>query len=113
MLNDTYEPRGGEEDVLDVLRAEGGRLRPKHIYEELDVNTGTAQHWIDRLYAAGWIDRPREGVYEIVFDPREFSDEELSVLFVEYAMDLDVEAARERVSESPPEEGDYFENGDE
>lgn len=89
MLNDRYEPRTeGEDDVLDVLRREGGRLRPKHIYAEVGTNTGTAQHWIDRLLAAGWINRPRDGVYELAHDPREMSDEELAEVYIAHAAEL-------------------------
>lgn len=89
MLNDQYEPRtDGEDEVLAVLRREGGRLRPKHIYSEVGTNTGTAQHWIDRLYAAGWIARPRDGVYELAYDPRQMTDEELAEAYLEHALEL-------------------------
>lgn len=87
MLNDGFEPRKGEEDVLGVLKADS-RLAPAHIYDELGVNPGSAQHWLDRLHAAGWVTRPKKGLYELSYDPREMSDEELAQLYLRHAIAL-------------------------
>lgn len=89
-LNDSYEPRGtAEDDILDLLEAEDARLGPRDIYDDLeDVNPGTGQHAIYRLHAAGWINRPRHGLYEFRIDPREASDEELAEMYARHAAEL-------------------------
>lgn len=88
MLNDQYEPRGEKEtEIVDVL-AETGRNRPANIYREIGVKRGTAQHWLDRLVAAGWVNIPAHGIYELAHDPREMKDEELADLFIARAIQL-------------------------
>lgn len=88
MLNDQYEPRiDGENDILELLEKEG-RLRPSDIYEELDINRGSAQHYNDRLLAAGFIGRPKTGLYEFRYDPRKMSDVELAALYIDHAKEL-------------------------
>lgn len=91
MLNDDYEPRDGEEEILEVLR-ETGRNRPKNIYDAVEADRGTAQHQLDRLLAAGWIERPEPGIYEFVADPREMSDHKLAMEYIRHGRDLDAYA---------------------
>lgn len=89
VINDEYEPRGdGEENILEFLKEEG-RSRPSHMYDELDLSSGAAQHYLERLLAAGWINRPYEGTYEFVADPRGMSDAELADLYIERVQELD------------------------
>lgn len=100
MLNDSFEPTGGEEDVLSHLKAER-KARPVDIYNDLDVGETSAQHWIGRLTAAGWITKPKRGIYEYTQDPRELSDEELAVLFVDYAVrELDEDVLEKFVADA-------------
>lgn len=89
VINDEYEPRGdGEEEILEFLKEEG-RSRPSHMYDELGLSSGAAQHYLERLLAAGWIERPYEGTYEFVVDPRRMSEEELADLYIERVRELD------------------------
>ena len=88
MLNDQYEPRTEDEDRILSLLEDEGRLRPADIYTELGINRGSAQHYNDRLLAAGFIGRPKGGLYEFRFDPRMMSDEELAAVYIDHAIEL-------------------------
>lgn len=90
-FNDSFEPRDGEDRLIGVLR-ESGRLSPTHIYDEMDVNTGSTHHWLHRLHAAGWVARPKKGLYELQYDPREMTDRELAMVYLDHALELDREA---------------------
>lgn len=87
-FNHRYEPSKREIDVLELLK-EQQRYRPADIYEDLGVNAGSAQHWLSHLNAAGWVGKPKRGLYEFRHDPRGMSDEELAEVYLEYALELD------------------------
>lgn len=92
MLNDQYEPRGANETaIIDVL-ADTGRNRPSNIYREIGVQRGTAQHWLDRLVAAGWVESPEDGIYDLAYDPREMTDRALAFAYLDHALELDEDA---------------------
>lgn len=89
MLNDRYEPTSEddfEDSILDALR-ENGRMRPKHIGEEISTHRGNVNHYLKRLVAAGWLENPHPGLYEFAYDPREMTDTEIALVLLEYAVD--------------------------
>ena len=88
MLNDQYEPSSPyEEEILELLEG-GGWWAPTHVSEEMGVHRGGVNHHLKRLTAAGWLQQPKDGVYEFVCDPRELSDEEIADMHIAHAKTL-------------------------
>jgi len=81
MVNEAYEPSEREERILDVLtdgRGEGvpwGRVNPKYVAEELEMQRQYANNALGDLVTAGWVRRLATGLYEFVEDPRETTEQ--------------------------------------
>jgi len=60
-----------DEKVLQVLAADGGRMRPVHIAKEVDLGRSYVSQRVKRLCEHGHIKKPYDGLYELVDDPRE------------------------------------------
>jgi len=77
MVNEEFEPSDDMEKVLTALkngRKAGepwGRANPMFLREETGLEKSKLEYALRRLDDAGWIDRPAEGLYELVDDPRE------------------------------------------
>lgn len=69
MVNEDYDPSDKEESVLDVLG--DGRATPKLIKERTSMNDQQVNYAVNRLMAAGWVDKISTGLYELVEDPRD------------------------------------------
>lgn len=81
MINDEYEPSEREEKILDLLK-EGresgqpwGRVNPMYVTEEIGIRRQYANRALGNLVTAGWVRKPVTGLYELVEDPRERTDE--------------------------------------
>lgn len=77
MVNESYEPSGEEERILELLkrgRSEGepwGYTTPAHVREELGISEGNEGFHLRQLQNAGWIEKVARGFYRFVDDPRE------------------------------------------
>jgi DNA-binding MarR family transcriptional regulator len=72
------EPRqlnDADEQILDVLLADGSRLRPTHIAEDAALDRSYVSQRLKRLVEHGHVARPRSGLYVIADDPREDADD--------------------------------------
>lgn len=59
-----------DEAILDVLLADGGRLRPTHIAEDSDLDRSYVSQRLKRLVEHGHVEKPRSGLYIAINDPR-------------------------------------------
>jgi predicted HTH transcriptional regulator len=69
MVNEGYSPSEKEEHVLACLKE--GRVTPKLLKEEFDLNDQQVNYALNQLIAAGWVQKVTTGLYELVEDPRE------------------------------------------
>lgn len=69
MVNEGYSPSEKEEHVLACLKE--GRVTPKLLKEEVDLNDQQVNYALNQLIAAGWVRKVTTGLYELVEDPRE------------------------------------------
>lgn len=69
MVNEGYSPSEKEERVLAYLKK--GRVTPKLLKEEIDLNDQQVNYALNQLIAAGWVRKVTTGLYELVEDPRE------------------------------------------
>lgn len=69
MVNEGYSPSEKEERVLACLKE--GRVTPKLLKEEVDLNDQQVNYALNQLIAAGWVRKVTTGLYELVEDPRE------------------------------------------
>ena len=69
MVNKSYSPSEKEERVLACLKE--GRVTPKLLKEEFDLNDQQVNYALSQLIAAGWVRKVTTGLYELVEDPRE------------------------------------------
>ena len=69
MVNEDYSPSEKEERVLRCLKE--GRVTPKLLKEEIDLNDQQVNYALNQLIAAGWVRKVTTGLYELVEDPRE------------------------------------------
>lgn len=69
MVNEDYPPSEKEKYVLECLKE--GRVTPKLLKEELDLNDQQVNYALNQLIAAGWVRKVTTGLYELVEDPRE------------------------------------------
>lgn len=68
------EPRqinDADQAILDVLEADGGRMRPTHIASAADVERSYCAQRLKRLFEHGHVEKPYSGLYVLVDDPRE------------------------------------------
>lgn len=64
-----------DRQILDVMVADGGRLRPTHIAEDADLDRSYVSQRLKRLVEHGHVEKPRSGLYVAVSDPREEADD--------------------------------------
>lgn len=69
MVNPDYEPSEADEAVLRVLKDEG-RANPYLIREKTELSRQQINQVLNRLTAAGWVEKVTRGLYEFVEDPR-------------------------------------------
>ena len=81
MVNENYEPSENDELVLEVLK-DGrnrddpwGRANPRYLIDETGLEKSNVEFSLRSLRSAGWVERAARGLYELVDDPREESDE--------------------------------------
>jgi DNA-binding IclR family transcriptional regulator len=72
-VNREYEPTEHDEQVLSVLQE--GRANPLYIREETGLPKQRINDALQRLTSAGWVRKVTRGLYELVEDPRETTDE--------------------------------------
>jgi len=68
-VNEDYEPSRNEEYVLDVLRERASN--PLHIQEQTGLNPQQIDYALNKLMAAGWVEKVTTGLYELNADPRD------------------------------------------
>ena len=68
-VNENYEPSANEEYVLDVLRKRASN--PYHIQEQTGLNPQQVDYALNKLMAAGWVEKVTKGLYELGADPRD------------------------------------------
>jgi uncharacterized membrane protein len=72
------EPRqlnSADRDILRFLADDGGRVTPSWIAEETDYKRAYVSQRLKRLQEHGHVVKPHRGLWELVDDPREDSDE--------------------------------------
>lgn len=70
-MNFDYEPSEDDEIVLGVMKHEWcGRVTPYLIREETELDKQRINGSLDRLTAAGWVEKRSRGLYDFVDDPR-------------------------------------------
>lgn len=69
MVNEDYSPSEKEDRILACLKE--GRVTPKLLKEEIDLNDQQVNYALNQLIAAGWVRKITTGLYELVEDPRE------------------------------------------
>ena len=81
MVNENYEPSENDELVLEVLK-DGrdrddpwGRANPRYLIDETGLEKSNVEFSLRSLRSAGGVERSARGLYELVDDPREESDE--------------------------------------
>ena len=57
--------------IIDVLAADGGRMRPVHIAEKTGLGRSYVSQRVKRLFEHGHVQKPYDGLYELSDDPRE------------------------------------------
>lgn len=67
MVNEDYEPTRHERWVLDTLRE--GRANPKLIKDNTGLNDQQVNYSLHQLIAAGWVEKPVTGLYELTYSP--------------------------------------------
>ncbi len=81
VVNEHYEPTEKDEQVLTALkrgRGEGepwGRANPRWLVEETNLSKSNVEFCLRSLRDAGWIRRIARGLYELVEDPRQQTDD--------------------------------------
>jgi DNA-binding IclR family transcriptional regulator len=76
-VNEAHTPSPSEERALEVLkdgRDEGrpwGRVNPMFLREAAGMKKSTAEYALRQLHTAGWVQKPADGLYEFVDDPRD------------------------------------------
>lgn len=71
-MNEDYEPTDDDEAILNVLKDEpGGRANPLLIRRETGLSKQRVGNSLRQLVAAGWVEKPVEGLYDFVGDPRD------------------------------------------
>ena len=71
-MNEDYTPSDKEEQILALLK--DGRVTPKLIKEEINLNDQQVNYALNQLIAAGWVERITTGLYELIDDPRSDCD---------------------------------------
>ena len=71
-MNEDYAPSDKEEQILVLLK--DGRVTPKLIKEETNLNDQQVNYALNQLIAAGWVERITTGLYELIDDPRSDCD---------------------------------------
>lgn len=72
------EPRQLNEtdrQILDFMAADGGRVTPSWVAEETDNKRAYVSQRLKRLKEHEHVDQPHRGLWVLVDDPREVSDE--------------------------------------
>ena len=69
MVNENYEPSRNEEYVLDTLKE--GRATPYYLKECTGLNGQEIDYALNKLIAAGWVEKVTKALYELNEDPRE------------------------------------------
>lgn len=67
-MNEDYIPSDKEEQILSLLNE--GRVTPKLIKEETNLNDQQVNYALNQLIAAGWVKKITTGLYELTEDPR-------------------------------------------
>jgi predicted Rossmann fold nucleotide-binding protein DprA/Smf involved in DNA uptake len=67
-MNEEYTPSTNEEAVLALLH--DGRVTPRLVKDETDLNNQQVNYALNQLIAAGWVRKVTTGLYELVGDPR-------------------------------------------
>lgn len=79
--NEHYEPSEKDEQVLEALktgRNDGnpwGRANPRWLIDETGLSKSNVEFCLRSLSDAGWVKRVARGLYELVEDPREDTDD--------------------------------------
>lgn len=69
MVNEDYEPTESDEQIIDVMQAEG-RANPYLLRERTELTKQAINERLKQLTAAGWIRKVTRGLYEFNEDPR-------------------------------------------
>lgn len=69
MVNEDYEPSELDEEILEI--AKEGRVTPYLLRQETGKSKQIINNRLNRLTAAGWMQKVTKGLYEFVEDPRE------------------------------------------
>jgi len=72
-MNEDYTPAENEEEAIEVLKE--GRANPKYLKKRTGLTNQQVNYALNQLIAAGWVQKITTGLYELVDDPREDSDE--------------------------------------